>query len=303
MADPLSPQPAPPQQWAAAFRLVFASPGQADTERRISNALRLVHSGEIDPGGIFVVAQGERLLAAIVCVALPGASGLIWPPGCAPSALPYLEDTLVQHGRDWLRRRGVKLLQCLLSPEEAGRGAVLDRNGFRAVTRLWYLRHDLQEPRQAAPLPRRLTFVPYDGGERFHHTLEQTYEDSQDCPEIHGVRTLEEILQGHRAQGRFDPGRWWLAHAGAGPTGVLLLTELPETGEWEVSYMGVVPAARRQGFGREMLQHALEQARAADAGQLVLSVDARNEPAWLLYRGMGFRPSEQRLVYLAIERD
>ena len=79
-----------------------------------------------------------------------------------------------------------------------------------------------------------------------------------------------------------------------------MLTEMPETGDWEVAYMGVVPEARRYGFGREMLLHALCEARAADAPTVTLSVDVRNQPAWKLYRSLGFEPYDQRVVYLAI---
>jgi ribosomal protein S18 acetylase RimI-like enzyme len=301
MSDVVVARPAQPSEWTAAFRLVFEPLGRAECERRTGNALRLVHSGEIAPDGIFVVPGRGQLLASIVCVALPGASGLIWPPGCAEPGRTDLEDALLHHGNTWLRGRGVKLAQCLLAPQEAFLSSPLLRQGYRFITQLWYMRHDLSLlPQQDRP--DRLTLFAYDGSARFHHTLEQTYEQSQDCPEINGVRSLEEVLEGHRSQGRFDPGRWWLACAGGEPVGVLLLTELPESGDWEVAYVGIVPAARQRGFGCELLGHALRAARAAAAPEVVLSVDVRNEPAWHLYRGLGFRPAEQRLVYLAIWR-
>lgn len=301
MPDRLVARPAQPREWTAAFRLVFAALGPDEGERRAGNALRLLHSGEIDPRGIFVVREGEQLLAALVCVAMPGASGLLWPPGCAVAGRLDLEDMLLQQAGAWLRSRGVKLAQCLLAPPEAVLSSSLVRNGFRYVTQLWYMRHDLN-PSLLPLLTSRLTLFPYDGGTRFHQTLEQTYQQSQDCPEINGVRSLEEVLEGHRAQGRFDPDRWWLACVDRAPVGVLLLTELPENGDWEVAYVGLIPAARRQGLGRELLGCALRAARAAGAPQVVLSVDARNQPAWYLYRSLGFRPAEQRLVYLAIWR-
>jgi ribosomal protein S18 acetylase RimI-like enzyme len=77
---------------------------------------------------------------------------------------------------------------------------------------------------------------------------------------------------------------------------------LPERGDWEVAYMGVVPEARRQGFGREILLKALFEARAAGVPRLTLSVDSRNQPAWNLYRSLGFEPFDRRAVYLLVWR-
>ena len=85
-----------------------------------------------------------------------------------------------------------------------------------------------------------------------------------------------------------------------GPIGVLLLVELPESGDWDVSYMGIVPEARRRGFAREMLLRALVEAKSADVLNISLSVDARNLPAMQLYRSMGFEAYDRREIYLHI---
>jgi ribosomal protein S18 acetylase RimI-like enzyme len=111
---------------------------------------------------------------------------------------------------------------------------------------------------------------------------------------------VAEVIEGHRAQGTYDPDRWWLARAGGEPVGVVIVVELPESGAWEIAYMGVVPEARRRGFGRELLLKVLWEARAADVLRVTLSVDVRNVPAWELYRGVGFEPFDRRAVYLAV---
>lgn len=53
--------------------------------------------------------------------------------------------------------------------------------------------------------------------------------------------------------------------------------------------MGVVPAARRLGVARRLLDHAVQAARDADCGELVLEVITANEPAVRLYESAGFR--------------
>jgi ribosomal protein S18 acetylase RimI-like enzyme len=296
-----APERARAEEWDAVFRLIFQHLPVTERARRCDNALHLLRRGDLDPHGLFVLRGVEDVLrGALVCLPVPGRGALIWPPGAVEDGRAAVEDMLVRHAVAWLRQRGAKLAQALLAPDEMFLADSLVRNGFALVTRLWYMRHDLNLPLHCLDTPARLDYQPFDDGELFRRTLLRTYEDTRDCPEVNGVRTVDEVLEGHRAQGVFDPERWQLALDAGQPVGVLIATEMPESGEWEVAYMGVVPEARRRGFGREMLLRALCEARAAGAPSVTLSVDARNQPAWELYRSVGFEPFEQRAVYLAI---
>jgi mycothiol synthase len=294
------PEPARTEDWGAAFRLIFQYLPPEECERRCANALHLLQRGELNPQGLFIVPGPNGPRGALLCLPVPGHSALLWPPGAVDERRTEHEDSLLRHACAWLRQRGVKLVQTLLSPVETFLATALLRNGFTAVTRLWYMRHDLNLPVHGLNTPARLDYQTFDDDALFRQTLLRTYEATLDCPEVNGVRHVEEVLEGHRAQGAFDPQRWWLVRGNGQPVGVLMMTEMPESGDWEVAYMGVVPEARRRGFGREMLLHALCEARAAEVPTVTLSVDARNEPAWKLYRSLGFEPYDQRVVYLAI---
>ncbi len=301
-----TPEPARTSELAPAFRLLFSRlpPQEADT--RLASALHLVQTGELDPRGVFVLRGQDTLLGTLVCLAVPGASALVWPPSCLND--PYQverEDVLLRHAIQYLRKSGVKLAQALLAPVETPLGTPLERNGFAHITHLWYMQHELDIPLRWLNWPTRLEFQPYDPANAtlFRETLVRTYEDTEDCPEVNGVRSIEEVIVGHQSQGHYDPNRWWLTTFEGRPVGVLMLMELPESGDWDVSYMGVVPEARRQGFAREMLLRALFEARAADVLNVTLSVDGRNRAAWQLYRSIGFEPFDRREIYLAIFRD
>jgi ribosomal protein S18 acetylase RimI-like enzyme len=300
-----TPEPARTSEWAAAVRLIFQHLPLAERRAREATALEMLQRGEMDPQGLFVLRSRNGLDGALVCLALPGASALIWPPGVGTHLLQQVrEDALVRHALAWLQGRAVKLVQALLAPDEEGLAGPLARNGLDYITELWYMRHERGMSLGFLDTPARLEFRPFDESDPlpFQQTLLRTYEGTLDCPELGGVRSGAEVLAGHRSQGRYDPDRWWQAFNGDLPVGVLLVTELPETGEWDVAYMGVVPEARRRGFGREILLKALAEARAADVERVVLSVDLRNRPAWELYRGVGFEPYDRRSVYLAIWR-
>ncbi len=294
------PQPARTEDWGAAFRLIFQYLPVSERENRCASALSLLQRGELDPQGLFILRGAAGLCGALLCMPVPGRSALLWPPGTIEDRRTDTEDALLRHACDWLRQRGVKLTQTLLAPEETYLADPLLRNGFTAVTRLWYMRHQLNLPVDCLNTPSRLNYQTFADDALFRQTLQRTYEGTLDCPEVNGVRGIDEVIEGHRAQGAFDPQRWWLVREEEHPVGVLMMTEIPESGDWEVAYMGVAPEARRRGFGREILLHGLCEARAADVSAVTLSVDVRNQPAWNLYRALGFEPYDQRIVYLAI---
>ena len=68
-------------------------------------------------------------------------------------------------------------------------------------------------------------------------------------------------------------------------------------GEAQILNISVVPDARRQGFGRTLLQQFLDDARRFGAEQCFLEVRVSNVPAIMLYEGAGFAPIARRNNY------
>ncbi len=247
-------------------------------------------------------AAADCLAPSCACSCLAKAA-LIWPPQClSDKRRPLFEDALLRCAADWLRARNVRVAQALLLPGEAERAAALPRNGFDHVTHLLFLRRDLSLPPLLLNSRTRLKYLPYDPGipSVFHQTLQSTYIDTLDCPELNGARGVDEVVAGHRSQSHFDADLWLLALTDGHPVGVLLMMRSPESPDWEISYVGVVPDARRRGFGRELVLKALGEAQSAGALNLTLSVDARNYPARELYRILGFEQFDRREVFLAV---
>jgi ribosomal protein S18 acetylase RimI-like enzyme len=284
------------------LRLALRHVPAPDRAKRVEHIHQLLARREIDPDGLLVAADNGRLVGALICTLLPGASSHLWPPHTLHTAEKVrIEDALISTGLDWLRRGGAKLAQAILSAVENAYAGALPRNGLRHVTRLLSLRHALREIPSVTP-PNGLTVAAFrtNRPEVFHQTLQRTYEGTLDCPELNGVREVEEVVQGHMSQGRFHPDRWWLIRLGKRPVGVLLLNEIPEWKEWEVAYVGVVPEVRRSGIGRTIAWQALTAAKSAGQRALNLAVDQRNLPARQLYHALGFESLDHREVYLHI---
>jgi mycothiol synthase len=287
-----------PHEWAAALELVFAGLDENDRQRHIVNTLALLASRTVDPGGLWLARSAETLVGVQLCELLGGATCLFWPPAIhADFRDTGLAEWLLRTGVDWSRQRGSKVAQAMLSTVDSDNAVPFLCAGFTHVTDLLILRHDLYDLLIADD---KLRYKDYRaaGQELFAQALLRTYEGTRDCPELNGARTVDEILAGHRAAGKDRPELWQLAFAGEQPIGVLMLTELPDGLDWELSYLGIIPEARRRGFGRVLAQHALTAARREDALHLLVAVDCRNEPARTLYRALGFETVEARRVLL-----
>jgi ribosomal protein S18 acetylase RimI-like enzyme len=136
--------------------------------------------------------------------------------------------------------------------------------------------------------------------DEFRSVLQTTYEGSLDMPELEGARTLDDILDGYKAAGRFVAERWQLGRIPGEPeaAAIVLMAEIPGRNVWQVIYLGLTPQARGRGLGRAALAHALEMAR-PHVPRIELAVDLRNTPATRLYYSSDFSLRDRRGVHLA----
>ena len=83
-------------------------------------------------------------------------------------------------------------------------------------------------------------------------------------------------------------GLIFVAHSGKENAGCVALIPM-SNGVYELSKMAVAPHLRGQGFGRKLLLHAIEQARAIGAKSLFLGSSTKLSAAVRLYESVGFR--------------
>lgn len=222
---------------------------------------------------------------------LPGNTAVFWPPGASsPAAWElYRAAGEVADARRW------PLVQLLARENDELDAKLLEAGQFTRLARLAYM---AVEPRREEASD-QLKFVARAGedGPRLARLLEQTFVDTHDCPQLEGLRDLDDTLAGYRAQGAHDPALWFFVRADDQDVGVLLLTPHPATGNWELIYMGVLPSFRGHGLGHQIVRHAIDAAYRGQATQLVLAVDADNHPARNVYCAAGFQEWDQQIVY------
>lgn len=283
------------------------------------------------PWGLEWLGPRSQIIGAILTQALPGRAAAIWPPEVQPSLRrATTAAVLVQSALRDLQTRGFRIVQAVLDESASRRGGGdLTRGGMPRVTELLYLEretrlslpgttlmgsHSGSRSREcdgaANPLDASgqlivpsLVWQPFHMAreEEFRAKLQASYTSSLDMPELEGVRSLDDILEGHRATGRFVPDRWQLGQVPGEPQAavILMLSEVPDRDVWEVVYLGLTPAARGRGLGHQAIAHALELAR-PHASRLELAVDIRNRPATRLYNATGFVVFDRRSVHLAV---
>lgn len=130
--------------------------------------------------------------------------------------------------------------------------------------------------------------------------LDGSYEDTLDCPELCGLRSVEQILESHRATGVFDPSSWWVVFKDNQPSGCCLLTHCPASDAVELVYIGLSKRVRGLGLGKRVLAHALRTMRqTVSVRELTCAVDRRNKPAQSMYSALGMRVFDARVGFVA----
>jgi len=127
--------------------------------------------------------------------------------------------------------------------------------------------------------------------------IKATYRQSLDCPKLQQLRSIDDTLDGYQQQGLIPTNGWSFVHHDKALVGCLLMTAFPGESYWELTYLGLVPKARGQGWGTQILQQACSRAAESGADMLITTVDQANQPALAMYEQLGFMTVDQNEIY------
>lgn len=152
----------------------------------------------------------------------------------------------------------------------------------------------------AMPEAHRLRIEPYQSVP-YHlwvELIERTYQDSRDVPELAAFRTIEKSLEGYRANRTPGVEGWFVILCDSRPAGCLILSRsYHPTGE--ISYLGLSPEFRGQGFSFEIMRFALNWMSTQKCSKVALAVDCRNEVALNVYQNWGFQATISYHAWIA----
>jgi len=198
------------------------------------------------------------------------------------------------------------LVQALPEPQEAWAIKALEDARFQRIGDLAYLRCPLgsnipsPEPMPPGIEVREVSEMMPGCTDRIDLgcALEQSYEDTLDCPDLCGMRTTDAVIESHLASGQWDPSLWWIVRSGTGPAGCMLLSPNPDQGTVDLVYIGLGRAIRGRGIAERLLSMGLARASSTGLSSMTCAVDRRNTPALRLYERLGFSEFAGRVAFV-----
>ena len=118
--------------------------------------------------------------------------------------------------------------------------------------------------------------------------LERTYRDSVDVPELTALRSTPRALDGYQANRSPGVEGWFVIRCHGVPAGCLILAK-HNFPMGEISYLGLAPEFRSQGYSSGIMRFAMNWMLAQNCSKVALAVDCRNEVAFNVYQKWGFQ--------------
>lgn len=233
-----------------------------------------------------VVEVDNRISGAAIASALPGGSGVLI--GLRVERDMTLASVLFDRVAEYLQALDVTFVQGTCDPDcPIPEFAAI---GFEHLADLTYLSTETSALAQITEA--KLTFADSNltPEPELVALLEQTYQGSLDCPSMSGYRSAAESLASYRASAFDDPSAWQVASLDGRPVGCVFTLPFAESQTLELTYMGIIPEARGQGLGRELVAKVVDMATNRELETISLGVDQQNLPAQQIYSTLGFKP-------------
>lgn len=283
-----------------ALHLVLASESGLAGDDAVHDFLSFANQRQIDLNQMWIALLDDRIAWAVLPIVNPGRTMLLLAPSRIPQAtpVPLIRQLTEQVCGHW-SRRDVHLAQFLLDPDDRAMRELYAGCGFDMLAELLYLQRTVRRA-PAVRLPEGFALHPYapEIHAEFGEAITGSYENSLDCPALNGRRNIDDVLDGHKATGQFEPDLWHLLTESGEPRGVLILSPTVNGDSVELVYLGLVPQARGRGLGDALMHLAMRCVQETGRSELALAVDGQNQPALKLYYRHGLQRIGSRLALL-----
>jgi mycothiol synthase len=279
-----------PVELHAAVGMILGSPIRPAPAGQVAEFINSAVSRRIDVQGIWVAENGGKVVWAVLPIVNPGKTLLLLTSSeIAPTNVAAAR--LVKEICSYFANQGFQLSQVLLESQHHLSRRFFANMGYKEIAELIYLQGNVPRNAAAPPLPEHMRWLQYSPETHgvFADAIMQTYRDSLDCPELSGLREIDDVIAGHQATGEFDPAGWQLLLQNDRPLGVFLLSRIPQSDAMELVYLGLSPEARGKGFGLFLMRQVFFLILGSQRRRLSLAVDSKNEPALKLYYRFGMQ--------------
>lgn len=242
----------------------------------------------------------ERIVAAAYIRVLPAGIARIGDFYAEPSHTQQLVAILGQQ-MERLPARQISMVEATVRSHDTGRISVLSQIGFQFATEVQQLVRPVDETETLSGIPQNMGWISAAAvpTASFARLVRESMMQNREFESLDSnLPASNEDLLTYLDDGSpesVDRDRQAL-NRGIEAIGCLLLRHLAGF-VTEVAYLGLKPAYRQQGHGRELVTQAIRLARDHGSHVLVVYVDRSNIPACRLYRSHGFEESQVFSVF------
>lgn len=246
------------------------------------------------------IVEGYRRVAACYFLQLPG--GVATLGGIrALRGYEATASSLLEHFAAKIDELRIPQVQALVDSANTQQMSILQNSIFHPVTNVKHLWIDLSrielrsDPTTLFLKWRPAASIPL---EAFGKLLDATFRNTLDCPALNGLRTGEEVLRSFLEGQAWDYQLpWELLYLDEEPIGCAVVNRHPRNIN-ELVYIGLIEACRGRGFGKKLVELAMQTSRLQGAEMLVTAVDSQNWPACNIYQTLGFTEHRELTVWL-----
>ncbi len=187
---------APPALRRAALELALSSDGEPPAKSIIDRAYAEAETTGDEWRGLLVARVAPaNVVGATLVRHLAGQVSSVAVPQVRSDAPPQTMRRLVAHAVACAEANGSILAQSLVDPDDCRAAATFADEGFHRVADLLYLVWRCEVPPPIARAAGSLQWALYrpEHHARLAALVERTYLGSRDCPQLDGVRAMEDV--------------------------------------------------------------------------------------------------------------
>ncbi|MBL7043416.1 MAG: GNAT family N-acetyltransferase [Pirellulaceae bacterium] len=236
--------------------------------------------------GLLEARRGDRTVGAVWGRSWADGVAEVVPPWIGPDESDDTAHLLLRKLDEHLAASNMRVAFAYVPNDDSSSLTSFTENGYQQVGEMLVMACAADNDGKM-PADDSLSFHRYQPSCRpqMRDLVERTHKGSLDFPTLDGILRADDILVRYVDSGT---EHWWFVRSADRDVGCLLLADHRQYDQCELVYMGLVPEARGNGWGRRIVTHALRVARKIGKQKVVLGVDTGNDPAIAVYASVGF---------------
>lgn len=242
--------------------------------------------------------RGGRRVGAVLGLMRGSRAVLVLPPKLLAADDAAVAGRLLAQLAERLSLAGVRVAYAY-TPKDTPAAAWFRTSGYTQANDLLVLARPLT-PMNCAAADRRLSFLPYREAdrERWASVLARCCARTLDYPQLDAMLDAHDLLDVYAATGDSRTELWRMVECEQQAVGCVMVSVHRRRGCCELTYMGLLPAARGRRWGLELVRQAISLCGGRHSAHLIAAVDSGNDPAIAAYSRLGFAVSDRQEVFL-----